>query len=371
MDLPGLEKRYGGFYVPAFVVTVGGEDLVRELFLTVTSVQVDLKQKVAGRFSFTVANSFDWKAREFLAHKGEEPVNLIELFAFGSPIEIRLGYGSGEASEPKPMLQGIITEIGTSFSEGGSPELTVSGFDKLYPLTTGKHTEHWEDARDSDAVDAVTQDTGLNRTITQTDPVKPRIDQSQETDMAFLGKLAKRNGAVFYVRNGDFYFGPRNNDNSEILELAWGRGLLSFSPEANLAKQITRVEVHGRSSVTGEPIVGRASRGQESGRDTRRESGADRLTQALGNERVMSIREAVHTQAEADARARAILEERALEFVKGDGECIGLPEIVPDVNIALQDLGSAFSKPYYISEATHKIDRNGYRTTFKAEETTV
>ena len=85
----------------------------------------------------------------------------------------------------------------------------------------------------------------------------------------------------------------------------------------------------------------------------------------------MSIRAAVHTQAEADARAKAILEERAQDFVTGDGECIGLPDIVPDINIALGGLGKGFTKPYYVSEAKHTIGSSGYRTTFKVQETTV
>jgi phage protein D len=369
MDLPAREKDYGAFYVPAFQVKVGGQDLVRELYLTVTGIEVDLPEKSPGRFSFSVANSFDWKAREFLARQREEPVNLIELFAFGSPVEVRLGYG--ESARLQPMLQGLITEISTSFREGGTPELTISGYDKLYPLTTGNHTRNWERRRDSDVVKEVIASLGVKGTVVQTDPVKPRIDQSQQSDIDFLDKLAKRNGFTFKLRNTDFYFGPRQNDRGKIIELAWGKGLLSFSPEANLARQITRVEVRGRSAQTGEAIVGRAGRGDESGRDTRREGGPDRVTQALGNERVMSIRAEVHTQAEADERARAILEERALEFVTGDGECIGLPEIVPDINIGLQELGSAFSKTYYVHEATHRVDGNGYRTTFKVKESNV
>ncbi|MGC1951115.1 MAG: hypothetical protein WA970_00730, partial [Gammaproteobacteria bacterium] len=176
---------------------------------------------------------------------------------------------------------------------------------------------------------------------------------------------------TFYARAGVFYFGPRNNELAEVLELAWGKGLLTFSPEANLARQITSVEVYGWSVENGAPVVGRASRGEESGRDTGRESGAERIAKALGEQPVMRLRAEVHTQAEADELARTILEERAQEFVTGDGECVGLPEIVPDVNVALTGLGRAFGKTYYVSEANHKVDSNGYRTTFKVEETTV
>jgi phage protein D len=369
MDLRALERVYSDFYVPAFSVKIGGEDLVQDLFLAVTGVKVDLKEKAAGHFSFTVANAFDWEAREFVARRSEERVDLLELFAFGAPVEIALGYG--DRSTLPVILTGIITELATAFGSSGAPELNISGFDGLYPLTIGKRTRNWEDAADSKAVSDVTSDHNLSAMITETRPVKPRIDQNEESDLAFIEKLAERNGATFYMRNDRFYFGPRRNDTTEVVELVWGEGLVSFSPEANLAKQITEVEVHGWSATDGEAIVGRASRGDESGRDTRAESGADRLASALSTAPVLRVRAAVHTQEEADARAKAILEERAQDFVTGTGDCIGIPAIVPDVNIALGGMGRGFSKTYYVSEATHSIDASGYHTNFKVQETTV
>ncbi len=373
MDLKTLEETYGDFYVPAFKVIVGGKDLVRQLFLTVTAAEVDLKQKAAGRFSFTVANAFDWRARAFVAGQGEDRVDLIERFAFGSPVEMFFGYGDVTRLKV-PLLRGIVTEIGTSFSEGAVPELTVSGYDDLYPLTVGKEPRRWQEVRDSDVVSDLVP-AGLASRISRTKSEKPRVEKGQETDMAFLGKLAKRNKATFYVRQGraasEFFFGPRNNDRTAALELPWGKGLLTFSPEVNLARQVQTVEVHGWSAEKGEPIVGRATSGAESGRDSGRKSGAERVASALNTQPTMRVRAAVHTQAEAQERADAILEERAQEFLKGEGESVGLPEIVPDVNIALKDLGDPFDKTYYVNAAKHKVGGSGYRTSFSVEETTV
>ena len=95
------------------------------------------------------------------------------------------------------------------------------------------------------------------------------------------------------------------------------------------------------------------------------------MASALNTQPAMRVRAAVHTQAEAQERANAILEERAQEHLKGDGESLGLPEIVPDVNIALKDLGQPFDKTYYVKAAKHKVSSNGYRTNFSVEETTV
>ena len=213
--------------------------------------------------------------------------------------------------------------------------------------------------------------TGLTTDIRSTRTVQNRIDQSQEADIAFLNKLAERNGATFYVRKEKFYFGPRNNTATAQIKLPLGQGLLKFNPDANIASQIKTVEVLGRSTQTGDTIVGRASQNDASGIDSGAESGAERVASAVDTEPVMRVRAAVHTVEEAQQRARAILEEKSQEFVTGDGESIGLPEIVPDMNIELTALGKPFSKTYYVNGAKHKVDGSGYRTTFSVQETSV
>jgi phage protein D len=363
-----LEKRHGDFYVPSFVVKVGGEDLVRDLYLAVASVSVDLKEKAAGRFTFKVVSAFDWKAGEFLATRAEKRIDLLELFAFGTSIEVAIGYG--DPSKLKPILTGLITEITTDFRSGSTPELSISGYDDLYRLMIGTHSRPWEDVPDSVAVEDVARRRRITTDVRPTTPTKPRIDQNNETDLAFVGRLAKRNHATFYQRGGKLYFGPENLGREDVA-LEWGQGLVSFSPEANLATQVGEVRLHAWSAESGEPIVGTARRGQESGRDTRSSSGGELVVTALAEEPMLSRRAALHTQAEADSRAKAVLEERAEGFVTGSGESIGLPELVPDTNVALTGLGRGFTKTYYLSEATHIVDGSGYRTSFKVRKPTV
>ena len=84
------------------------------------------------------------------------------------------------------------------------------------------------------------------------------------------------------------------------------------------------------------------------------------------------MRAAVHTQAEADARAKAILDERAQDFVTGSGECIGLPEIVPDINVALGGLGRGVQQDLLgLARPPTSSTAAATSTTFKVQETTV
>ena len=363
------EPVYGDFFVPAFSIKVGGRDLVRHHYLTVPSVEVNLTLKSAGRFSFTVANAFDLKTREFVVGPENRRLDLLELFRFGTEVEIRIGYG--ESSRLPVVMAGLVTEISTSFSDSAVPEFKVSGYDKLYKLGKSNRPRHWEDSRDSDVVSDLARTAKVRADAKRTEPKKTRIEKGQETDLSFLEKLAKRNCATFYLRGETLYFGPRNNDRSEVLLIEWGKGLLSFNPEANLAEQVAAVELHGWSVQEAKPIVGRSSRGDETGRESGRRSGGEHAAEALCEPPTLLLRQPVHSQAEADRRARALLEEKAEDFLKGDGEAIGLPEILPDTNLGMVGLGRLFSRVYYVKESTHTVDSNGYRTRFKVQETTL
>lgn len=369
MKLEQFEKTYDGFYVPTAVVKVGGRDLVRDLFLAVTSVEVTLKLNGAGSFSFTVASAFSWEEREFVSGAGLERIDLLDLFAFGTSVNVAIGYG--EPARLKPMIKGIVTEISTSFAESGNPALKVKGMDALYPLGLGKTSRQWEKRRRSDAVRAVAGENSLPVDIKAKDSPEERIEQKEISDLVFIGEMAKKTSSIFYIRDGILYFGPRQSDKSARAEIAWGEGLSSFTPTANLAKQVTEVEVHGWSALKGERIVGKARRGDEQGVDRNGKSGGQRAAQAIGKTPILKISAAAHTQEEADARAKAILRERAQDFVTGDGECVGLPDLLPDTNVTVSGVGRAFSKDYYIDSTTHSLDSKGYRTRFHVEESSV
>lgn len=366
MKLDDLSVRYFDFYAPSFVVRVGGDDLLRKHEAAVSQVEVDLKLGMASHFSFTIADSYSPRAHKFLTGNGDD---LLELLAFGTKIEIDMGYRDRQ-SMPL-MLSGIITEITTNFAEGGSPEISVSGMDNGFLLTIGKNSRNWSRRKDSAVASEIASSHNLGTVIEPTQEERPHIEQNQTSDWEFLKTLADRNKnyVLFVDERNRLHFAARNNDASDVVELAYGQGLLSFKPEANLANQISRVEVYGWDRNNAKRIVGVASAGQESGR--RGSSAGQALDTLVGDSSkrpTLRLRQPVFTQSEANQRAQAALDDHAQKFLTGEGESVGLPLLRPDSNVKLSELADRFSKVYYIQEATHKIDSNGYRTRFKVEE---
>lgn len=271
----------------------------------------------------------------------------------------------------KVMLQGKVTAVSTSFPAGGLPQITVSGYDLTYCMTKGKKSRNWTNKTDSYIVSQIAQEYGLKPVVEDTRVEHPKTEQSQESDWQFLEKLAERDGYELHSFQKELFFRPPANGKQADLSLEWGKGLLTFSPEINIAEQITKVEVRGFDIKTKKEIVGTATAGEEPGRDPGKRSGGEIVKQVCRDQGELKVRIPVTSQQDAKQRAAAILKKRSELFVQGSGETIGLPGLRANKNIELKGLGKPFSKTYYVEQTTHTISTSGYRTTFKVKDTTV
>jgi phage protein D len=377
MELAALSEEFGDFYAPAFSVRLAGADVVRDLLVAVSQVEAELVMNAASHFSFTLSNCYNLESGQFETGRGKP---LLELLTLGTEVEVCIGYGDS-ASTPTTML-GQVTEISTNFPETGAPDLVVSGYDHGFPLTLGKNSDSWKDRKDSEVVQLIAG--GFHQLATVIDDTADRhkqIEQNQQNDWEFLKTLAERNSGAdksvhyeLYVDTGGavkkptLHFGLPRLDAAPVVKLKWGAGLLSFKPQANLAGQVSKVEVYGWDVKRKEAIIGRASASDAGPRGKTIAQHVGALVRAPDRQPTLRLRQPVFTQAEADKRARAALGEMTRKFLTGDAESVGLPGLRPDRTVELAGLGEAFSKIYYIEQASHRVDSGGYRTKFKVRE---
>jgi phage protein D len=366
-EITVLERRHHAFYAPAYRILVNGSDLLTSELVEITTVQVDSTLEGADRFSFTVNSSFDFSRREFVTRRGYD--QLQNLFAFGAEVAIHMGYR--DTSSLQLLHRGMITGVQTSFPAAGLPQITVSGYDLSYCMRHSRRSRVWDRQKDSQIVAQIAGSYNLTADVQDSQVEHARTEQNQQTDQEFLAMLAERNGYEVFTRDRTLYFKQPASDQAAVVTLEWGKGLVSFSPELNIAEQITEVEVRGWNVATKEEIVGRARAGDEHGRDGGQRSGGEHLRSACRQEQPLKIRFPVRSQQEADQKARSILKQRSEQFIKGNGESIGLPEILPNTNIELRGLGRLFSKTYFVEQATHTVSTSGYKTTFRVKETTI
>ena len=371
MDIAKLPHN---FYVPAFSIEVNGKELLKE-GVEIFNVKVNNTLKGADDFSFTVNNPKVVETTKFEDTEFRHLKN--QLFKVGSNVTIKMGYG--DRSRLKSVISGIITAIDFTFPANGISQMTIKGYDRSHKMMKGRHSDSWGSDNNpvtySDVVKKIADKKQYRfgkSNIVETKEKHRQVKQDRQSDFNFIQKkLADEIGFEAFVINNDLYFRPRRNDSQDfVAELTWGRTLVSFSPKINTAKQVSEVQVRGWDPAKQKPIVGKAKRGSEQGRDRQGRSGGEAVATTQG-EVVKNIWRPVSTQKEADDIAKSILEKIALDYITGSGESLGLPEIVPGTNIKLKGLGITFNKLYYVERVSHSISTSGYKTTFEITENTI
>ena len=368
MEFSEFEKKYKNFYAPRFELKVAkknvekeGEDVAKK-GVEIVSVTVDnTLDAAADQASFTVSNAFDVKKREIRWFDKE--------IAVGKEIEVRMGY----SDRLETMFIGLITSVKISFPSGGMPQLEVIAHDLSHLMTKNKEFKSWKDRKDSDIASELASKDPYYLFPEVEDTCVPHviIKKDNESDFDFLKKRAEKNRFEFFVFGRSLFFRRPAYQESAVVNLEWGKTLMSFSPEVNIADQVEEVEVQGWDSRAKKEIIGRAKKGDEEGRDQERKSGGE-LVKGMSNEKAVErVRWQVYTQDEADRLAKSILTKLAEGLVTGSGECLGLPELRAGKNVKLEGLGKKFSRTYYVEKTNHNISSSGYRTTFNVKETTI
>lgn len=374
MEFSEFEKKYKHFYAPRFELKVAGEDIAKK-GMEIVSITVDnTLDAAADQASFTVSNAFDVKKREIRWFDRE--------IAVCKEIEVRMGY----SDNLKTMFIGLITSVRINFPSGGMPQLEVTALDLSHPMTKNKKSFSWDDKKDSDIASSLaplpqyqlsTTYHGIP-TVEDTKVQHVKINQDNQSDFEFLKNRAEEYGFEFFVFERALFFRKPAYQESAVVKLEWGKTLMSFSPEVNIADQVQEVEVRGWDLKTKKEIVGKAKVGDEQGRDQGRKSGGELGKCVSAEKTVERVRRPVYTQQEADNLAKSILTRIGEGLVTGSGECLGLPELVAGKNVRLHldGLGTEFSKSkfsrtYYVEKTNHNISSSGYRTSFNVKEPTL
>ena len=122
MELAAFARTYGDFYAPSYAVRVGRNDLMRDLLVSVSQVEVDMVLGAASRFSFTVTNSYSHKLHAFKSGRGAD---VLSILSFGAEVDICMG--DGDSKSTPIAVSGMITEITTSFPDGAAVRHSTNG----------------------------------------------------------------------------------------------------------------------------------------------------------------------------------------------------------------------------------------------------
>jgi uncharacterized protein len=270
-----------------------------------------------------------------------------DIIDFGKPLTIKL---SGDT-----LFAGRITAIGGEFPDGGPPKFTILAEDRLQDLRMTRRTRSFTETSLADVSRSIASDHGLTPQIDIDAASQPAIAQVNQSDLAFLHDMARREDAAVWVA-GDTLHVARLRDAARV-DLAWAGTLREFSVLADLAGQASALVASGWNVTTRA-----AASHQADAAAIRSELGNDEAGGAILESRLAARTATIaHALPRDDSEARAIAEaqfrRQARRFVTGEGVAQASAALTPGATLALTGLGPLFDGSYRATGVTHRFDQ--------------
>ena len=351
-------------YVPSFQITVGGKELDYGMTTDIVSVSITETSNRADSFSISMREHYP---NPELLRDGRLSWTDNTAFGEGEKIKIALGY----LNDRGVKLEGYITGIALSFSEDGRSTMTVRGYNKYQDLQRNRLLKPFESNTYSGIAREIAGRVDLSADVDDAGAEHSLLSPKGGTYAAILEACAKRINFEVAVKQKTLMFKRPHYlvDSSPSLKLIWGQGLRSFSVDTTTHNMVSTVNV--RNTQTGQggpkkPLVGMAT-----ARDVPAKlgstSGLERAQRTWKSNDVLLDDQRLSKPGEAKQVAQADLERRALDYMTGNGSCIGNPKLLSRTVITLENLGPRCSGNYYVTSTTHTVDAGGYRTEFVAK----
>src|SRR6476469_1807297 len=164
---------------------------------------------------------------------------------FGKAIQVKL--------DAEKIFDGRISAIEAEFREGSPPEIAVLLEDRFQDLRMTRRTRTFADVSDSDVMNRIAQDYGLQANINVSGPTYKVLAQVNQSDLAFVRDRARSIDAEVWMDDRNFYAKQRTGRNNGTVTLNYGGELREVCVTADLAGQRTTV------SVTAWDVAGQAT----------------------------------------------------------------------------------------------------------------
>jgi phage protein D len=318
----------------------------------------------------------------------------------GMDVEVDLGTDDDHAV----IFRGRIYKVDGSFPTSQTPTLTVQAYDPSMKMGLKQRNRTWSDMALSDIVTTI-----ASRYFSSTDvnlmgdPTFPGngLRQQEETDLAFLRRMASTYGCILYVTTGDtddtFHFIAQYAamTMASAVTVFYGRSgvdnrLLSFQSSAAAAQIELPRTLAGIDYATGQPTEIATTVVQDAGttedaffdenlsafaaaHPDRAAALAGLLSTAAASQAVLraelgtSVRAATPTfttEAQQSAQAQNQFS-TSLLGMRASGSTVGIRQIIAQTTIDIRDVGGRFSGTWFLSKVRHILDGQGYRTEFE------
>jgi len=350
----GLLDKYENFISPAVSITIGSKTYTSQE-VHMSSVQVELTANgAASGCTINISGQYDQKNSKWTN-------NLPDNLKPGATLKISMGY-----VETKEVFYGYVDDYYVEYSGDHGARLVINGLDGLgylmhlqEPLYAGQQTP--KAIIEAILTKSKTAGFATSVSVGNLSGFDTPIVKEQISDWKFLNLMAARYGAVLFAIDGELIFDDMLSNTTALITLGVQAGLRSFSRRVSLAHQIGKVIVKGRD-VNQAPIEGSADSVSLNGTSGQ---SASEYVSGLSGAVLREYSEYVRTADECTKMAQNRLNMIAMEFVSGEGTCIGIPDLIPGRYITIAGLDDKTNNTYFMTRVSHSFTPEGYSTTFE------
>ncbi len=287
----------------------------------------------------------------------------LESIVLGAKLEVFLGYGDSKNAESVFVGYVSSTEL---VVEGEKTSLIVTAMDcKQFMMNSYRSLRKKDIKKYSEAVSDVLKDYSAlysGTVVEATGETLAPIEQHNQSDYDFVVSLAKKLNYLFYVVGGKVHFVSYKKYTDSVLTVEPGKYLRRLRREVTLARQVKSVTVRSHNVEDADkPFESKAvsvtavGGGQKTGADS-----SKLITNVLSK---TVVDNSVQSEAEAKARAEALLNELSMGFLTGEMEIAGLPAVIPGRMVTVAKISKDLNRDYFITKVVHHVDTQGFETT--------
>lgn len=276
-------------------------------------------------------------------------------FEPGAELEIKAGYRGNEDS----IFKGIV--IGHSIKvRKKTSVLMIEARDKAVKMTTRLKSRYFTEMADSDAIEQIIQEHGLESDIASTDVTHHEIVQHQCTDWDFMLCRADVNGLLCLVNEGKLTLQKPDLGQEAALEVQYGATVKDLDAEID-----ARLQFDGVTATAWNPADQDLVEAVEADDPSTPQAGnipASDLAAVAGSGPLELSHGGRITEPELKAWADARLLKQRLARIRGSVRIDGTPDIAPGQLINLSGVGDRFEGDLFASGVRHEIQKGNWET---------
>lgn len=274
-------------------------------------------------------------------------------------------------STPDVLISGEVTGFHGAYGAAGTLAV-IRGYDASHRLHHGRVTQSYRNVKDSDIAKTVANRNNLDAgVIDDSKTTRDHVSQVNLSEWDFLQARASEIGFEVSVQDGKLNFhrptpsseAPGEGDfhSGNALQMVFGSDLLEFHPRVTSAEQVKEVKVRGWDPKTKQAIIGSAPAGASS---AALPMTAASMAEKAGNRTYTTVNRPLATQGEAEATAKAHVEQIGSAMAEAEGIARGNPKLKAGVAVSVGSVADHFTGSYTLTQTRHVFDTHGYRTNF-------